>query len=421
MSESRIFREKNAVLFRGAFGLEELHRPLAGIHQAIQDAGYSDLILDFSECEAAFPAPMLAICAQVAKLRHAQIDVSLLLPKEEKLRRLFQNANWAHFLAPKDYDPSTFRGYTQIPATQYASSADQAKAVNRIANAILGAIPEIARSDFAALEWSINELTDNVLVHAQSPLGGFVQVSTFQRNKKRIAFIVADAGIGILSSLREGHPEITSDLDALDKAIREGVTRDTSVGQGNGLFGSYQICSHSKGFFQLESGHGKLCFNERAGLRVSTERVPYDGTLVVVEINFSVPHLLEEALKFGGKAHRPVDHVELRYEDPSADRIVFRVADETTSFGSRVAGTPMRTKLMNLARMCPTQPILVDFTDVALVSSSFADELIGKLFIELGPTAFMSRFRLIGATPTVQQLIDRAISQRLTVGSAANL
>lgn len=416
MAESRIFRSNNSIVFQGSFGLQELHRPLAGIHQAIQQAGYTDLVLDFTDCEAAYPAPMLAICAQVSKLRYAQIDVSLVLPKDAKLRRLFGNANWAHLLAPKEHDPSTFRGYTQVPATRYSTPDEQSKAVNRIVNAILGAIPDIERSDFAALEWAISELTDNVLVHSQSPIGGLVQVSTFQRNKKRVAFIVADAGMGIPTTLRGGHPEITSDVDALDKAIREKVTRDKSIGQGNGLFGSYQICSHSRGFFQVDSGYGKLYFKERTGLHVNLERVPYDGTLVVAEIDFSIPHLLEEALQFGGKRHRPLDYVETHYEDPDAERVIFKVAEESNSFGSRVAGTPLRNKLTNLARMCSGQQIIVDFSDVALVSSSFADEFIGKLFVELGPMAFMGRFKLVGVSPTVQQLIDRAISQRLTVG-----
>lgn len=420
MASSRIFRKDNTLLFQGSFGLAELHRPLAGLHQAVQQAGYTDLILDFSDCDAAFPGPMLAICAQVARLRHSHIDVSLILPKHGDLKRLFLNANWAHILAPRYHDPSNFRGYTQVPATLYATPQEQYQAVNRIVNAILGAIPDIGRNDFAALEWAINEITDNVLVHSQSPIGGLVQVSTFQRNRKRVSFIVADAGIGIPASLKGGHPEITSDVDALDKAIREGVTRDKSIGQGNGLFGSYQICSHSKGFFQVDSGHGKLRFDGKAkhGLTVTTENVPYDGTLVVAEIDFSVPDLLEEALQFNGRKHSPVDFVEMHYESPTAEQVIFKVSAESNSFGSRIAGTPLRTKLTNLARMCPNQQIIIDFSDIALISSSFADELVGKLFVEQGPLAFMSRFKMAGISPTVQQLIDRAISQRIATGLA---
>jgi len=144
--------------------------------------------------------------------------------------------------------------------------------------------------------------------------------------------------------------------------------------------------------------------------------VPYEGTLVVAEIDFSVPDLLQEALKFNGRMHEPTDYVELHYEDAEAHRVIFKVADEANSFGSRVAGRPLRNRLSNLARMCHPQQVIIDFSNVALVSSSFADELIGKLFVEFGPIEFMTRFRLVNVSATVQQLIDRAISQRVANG-----
>jgi hypothetical protein len=152
MAGSRVFREYNTLLIQGSFGLQDLHLLLAKLHQAVQVAGFPDVVLDFSKCEAAFPSSMLALCAQVAKRRRQQIEVSLILPSEDDLRRLFLNANWAHFLSPEEHGPSTFRGYTQVPATLYTSDDEQHKAVNRIVNAILGAIPEIARKDFAALD-----------------------------------------------------------------------------------------------------------------------------------------------------------------------------------------------------------------------------------------------------------------------------
>jgi hypothetical protein len=262
----------------------------------------------------------------------------------------------------------------------------------------------------------VNEITDNVLVHSESSIGGLVQLSTLQRARKRVEYIVADAGVGIPRTLRQTHPELSSDADALDHAIREGVTRDKSIGQGNGLFGSYQICSHSKGLFQLESGHGKLSFTDQTGLRVTSETVPIEGTLVVAQINFSVPHLLEEALKFGGKPHVPIDFVETHFEHPDREEVVFVMQREMQSFGSRVAGTPVRNKLLNLVRMCPGQRIIIDFSDIPLVSSSFADEVLGKLFMELGPITFTQRFEFRNVSSTIQQLLDKAIAQRMLNG-----
>lgn len=416
MSDARIYRNGNRLIFEGQFLLSDLLRPLVGLHQAVQDAGYSDLVIDFSRCTAAFAGPMLALCAQIMRLRAARVDTELILPADDKLARLFRNANWAHFIEPRNYPPSEFRGHTQVPATHFNNADEQQRAVNKIINAILGAIPDLDRRELSALEWSVNEVTDNVLNHAQSPIGGLVQVSTFQRLRKRVEYIVADAGIGIPTTLRSTHPLLSSDAAALEQAIREGVTRDKSVGQGNGLFGSYQICSHSNGFFQLESGYGKLMFTDRDGLRIGTERVPYEGTLVAAQIDFSVPRLLEEALSFGGKVYQRTDYVELRYEQHGSEDLVFKVAEESPSFGSRVAGAPIRKKLLNLAHMCPGRKIVLDFNDVPLVSSSFADEVVGKLFAELGPLTFMQRFEMKNIEHTVRQLVDRAIAQRMAAG-----
>ena len=69
---------------------------------------------------------------------------------------------------------------------------------------------------------------------------------------------------------------------------------------------------------------------------------------------------------------------------------------------------------MNLLNAEPTKPLLLDWTGVPLVSSSFADELIGKLFVSLGPLAFSARVRNIGMDAMVPGLIDKAIMQRGT-------
>jgi anti-sigma regulatory factor (Ser/Thr protein kinase) len=341
-------------------------------------------------------------------------DISLEIPKDLKLRRLFINANWAHLIDPRQYDPSHFRGYTQIPATQYKNAEEQQVAVSNIVNAILGAVRDLSRADFAAFEWSVNEITDNVLTHAESPIGGLIQVSTFQRDKKIVQYIVADAGRGIPATLRHTHPQFTSDIEALERAIREGVTRDASIGQGNGLFGSYQICSHCKGRFQVESGHAKLTYSDRDGLQVRNENIPFAGTLVVASIDFSEPGLLEEALKFGGEQYTPTDFVETHYEVSDSKQIIFILSDEAVSFGTRPAGTPIRNRLSNLVSMARGSKVVVNFRDVPLVSSSFADEVFGKLFVEIGPLSFMQSFEFQEISPTVRKLIDRAISQRMS-------
>ena len=411
-----ITRSDNKIKVVDSFDVQDFHFLLTILHTAVSKIGYKEVFLDFEDCTSAFPTSMLATCAQVMNYRRSGINLRLLLPRNPNLSRLFINTNWAYLIDPQTYPQSNFRGYTQVPATQYSDSDQQRDAVNRIVNAILGAIPDMERNDFAAFEWSINEITDNVLTHSQSLIGGLVQVSTFQKNKKIVKFIVADAGVGIPNTLRETHPHLTSDSEALDKAIREGVTRDKSLGQGNGLFGSFQICSHCNGTFQVDSGHGKLLYTEKQGLHIRSQNIPFAGTLVAGSIDFSKPHLLEEALKFGSKQYSPIDFVETKYESYGPGKIVFVMKDEAGSFGSRLAGTPVRNKLLNLYKMSDSTKISVDLAGIPIISSSFADEVFGKLFVELQPIVFMQRFEIVNTMQTVRHLIDRAIAQRMVVG-----
>ncbi len=411
-----ISRLDNRIIINGEFGIAHFHRFLATLHTAIEKLGYEDLIVDFSQCIAAFPGPMLAICSQVIEARDRGIAVHLVLPVAGKLANLFRNANWAYLINPESYRRSTFQGYTHVPATTFAAPAEQAGAVSSIIDVILGALDGVSRADFAAIEWSLNEITDNVLTHSTAKHGGIVQVATFQKSRRRGEFVVCDAGIGIPRTLRETRTDITSDAHALERAVREGVTRDKSIGQGNGLYGSFEICRVSGGYFQVNSGNAHLAYDPKRGLVVRNEAIPYHGALIVSCVDCSRPGVLGEALKFAGEIHHPIDHVELRYEGDDGGGC-FRMRDESESTGSRAAGTPVRIKLTNLLGMLKNNRILIDFDGVPIVSSSFADEVFAKLFVELGPMAFMRSFEFVIASATVQALIDRAIEQRTKAGT----
>jgi len=406
-----IERQGNAISVAGAIKDSTYKRLLATIHGATEKAGYSEIVLDASEVARAYPSVMLAICSQVVALRDSGIYTSLHLPTDTKMRRLFLNANWAYLVDPRRYDPTGFKPVSRLPATQFRSSAEQRSVVNRVVESLLESMDDIDRSQFAAFEWAINEITDNVLVHSRSTVGGFVQVSLPKLGEKMLEFDVCDPGVGIPVTLREGHPEIKSDTEALDRAIREGVTRDRNLGQGNGLYGTYQVCCLSGGEFRICSGWANLAHSSQQTLRISSDQIPLSGALVVCRVDFSKKGVLEKALKFGGAVHQPVDYLDTHYTDDHG-RVHFRLAQEASSFGSRAAAEPVRQRLENLMRLQPEERVIIDFEFVPLVSSSFADELVGKLFISLGPLTFMRRVELRNANEIVARLVDRAVLQR---------
>lgn len=413
-------RDGNSIFISGYLKEGDYKKVLAAVHQAAAIAGYNELAIDFSDCHTASPGCMLPICAAISSLRANHHSTEIRLPINDRLRRLFINANWAHLLAPRSFDPATRVIAGQVPATKFSTAEDQQATVNRLIEALLSSTTGLSRQEFQAIEWVLNEITDNVLNHAQSNIGGLVQLSVLERVQRVVELVVADPGIGIPESLRSTRPNL-SDLDSIDMAIREGVTRDTTVGQGNGLFGTFQICDKSGGRLRIDSGHGSLTYSADAGVHLRNEYVPFEGTVIDAQVGLGVQGAFGLALAFGGRTHTPVDLIESRYESETGPQILFVLSQETTSFGSRIAARPVRTKLKNLLEMCPGQRVQVDFQGVRIVSSSFADEVFGRLFVELGPISFMGRLEFVGLDQTVRLLIDRAISQRAVTDLGARL
>jgi len=82
-----------------------------------------------------------------------------------------------------------------------------------------------------ALTSAVAEMVDNVWLHSSADGPGLV---AYQIRRRKLAFCVADLGVGVLSSLKRNpeHRHLASSMDALQKAIQPGVS---SHADGNGL------------------------------------------------------------------------------------------------------------------------------------------------------------------------------------------
>ena len=397
----------NSIIFNASPNAHHIQDIASGFYTLCVKRGYKDIVLDFSRCTNVFENVMLptACLARFYLVEH-NVDIEIKLPTSDKLRALFHNSNWQHLISPRHFDKTTYSKGVHVPALQYTNGAEQHEAVDNVMSAVLASLDGLTRGNLKALEWSISEITDNVLNHAQSKIGGFVQVSTFGE-KGTVEFIVADMGIGISRSLKINDPK-----RALEQAVKEGVTRDKDSNAGNGLFGSLQVATMSGGQFQLHSGNASLIANEDR-VQFYKHRPLYPGVVVIAKINCMKEGLLEKALRFKGEPYLPAyDYVEAKYEKAQAGVLEFRISEEVDSLGSREAAKTVKTKLLNLVTMNPESEVHVDFSDVYVVSSSFADEVFGKIFHELGPVQFMNKIRLVNIDKTIRGLLDRAIVQR---------
>jgi len=80
---------------------------------------------------------------------------------------------------------------------------------------------------------------------------------------------------------------------------------------------------------------------------------------------------------------------------------------------TRRGGQRVRQQLENLLES--SESVTVDFDGIEVISSSFADEVFGRLFVKLGPRTFTKRILLTNVNQDIDGLIDLAIDQRWRV------
>lgn len=113
---------------------------------------------------------------------------------------------------------------------------------------LLHSPPEQAK----AINYTISELVRNVFEHAVARDGAVVCAQYYQKTR-RVAIGVADAGIGLLESLKVRHA-VDSHSKAIELALTPGVTGGTKENMGAGLFFIKAIAKVNREFFVVYSG-----------------------------------------------------------------------------------------------------------------------------------------------------------------------
>lgn len=405
----------NVLAFSGSVSGDPLP-VLAALHTIIVKQRYEDIILDFEQAtfvSAPFILPIVMMCR---RYRLDNIDFELILPSLQAGARLMQNTDWAHLIEPEKYGSMAGANLRNLSATAFVNAAQSHEAVDFSIRVMMGMVSGLDRNRISALQWAIDEVVDNVLNHAGSPVGGILQVMTYPK-RRQIEFYVCDAGVTIPQSLRSSAYGFNNDAIALRESINEGVTKNKQTNRGNGLYGTFRCCEVSGGEFDILSGRVALhnrpaSRHQSAYTNVRTSAIPFNGTFVRACISWDYHRLLEDALVFKGKAHVPSFDIIEKYYEADDDSILFKANEESPSFGTREAGREARTKAENLMNNYSV-PVTFDFRDVNVISSSYADEVFGKLLLEVGTDKFNVLCRFTNLNRTVKLLIDRAVRQRL--------
>lgn len=113
------------------------------------------------------------------------------------------------------------------------------------------------------------------------------------------------------------------------------------------------------------------------------------------------------------ESHVPSD---IRYEDKVDEEncLHFLLTSEASGFGTRIAGERVRNKVLNhLKRIDTPSAVNIDFSGISMISSSFADEFLGKMLAELGFFRFTKTIFLSNVSEVIEPIINRSVAQRM--------
>lgn len=280
---------------------------------------------------------------------------------------------------------------------------------------VIGFVEEISKQTVCqegvieGLEWCLNEVMDNVLQHS-STLNGYV-MGQIHRSTQHIAFCIYDSGQGIFNSLHNSKHAPRNPTDAITLAVKEGITRDSAIGQGNGLWGLHNIVRENSGVLAITSNSASYMLRQdeiKTFKSLPTISRALGSATIDFQIDFDKGISLPKAL-----GSRPIN---LRLEALEDDKgnISYKVSERTSGTGTRQSGERMRNEIINIYR--ETERLIeIDFQGISVISSSFADELIGKLIAEYGLYGFMQIFKLKNMNDIVQSIVNRSVSQRMVV------
>ena len=93
--------------------------------------------------------------------------------------------------------------------------------------------------------------------------------------------------------------------------------------------------------------------------------------------------------------------------------VEFKFIDYGTDFGTTDMGQKLRQKL--LALISTGEKVVLDFTDVNVVSNSFADECIAKLLLEMSLDELKQHTTFRGLNPLAERSVLVALQRRYRV------
>jgi anti-sigma regulatory factor (Ser/Thr protein kinase) len=366
-------------------------------------------IIDFSQSKRLFPNFAVPLAAAIRYFESVGKNLRVVGQTEDVIRK--------HISSPLTIDQFV---RFQTPLTDTVWEYRSEKEAGEICQRFIEVLTEKIKCEAGVIDtlnWCLYEVLDNVFQHSHAK-SGFVMMQ-FHKNRY-CAITVSDTGRGIHKSM------VTSSIvdrnrvrfagDAIEYALEQGVTSKGNLNQGNGLFGLRKAVMINGGRLSVKSGRGIWSLRDGA-VEVDTdediwtlEPENHQGTTVDWQLDCANPVSIGEAL---GRA----DYESGLLESIEIDFGYYRVppSEVEAYVGSRALGAEFRNIISNYLS-AGAKHLVLDLSQIGVVSSSFADEVVGKLVVEMGELKFRQTVFFENVSDTNRLLIERAIQLRQETG-----
>ena len=398
-SASQITKEDNELIFKNLSDPRTIDEFIQILNESIQQS-QNRFILNFKAVERAFPNVCTPLSGIIKNLSGKGFQFEFYY-----LSDYLKTVSLNYPLRVSEH-PELVAGRSLSKIWRFESLSDINALVNSFRDSLLQNIVA-EKGVLEGFEWSINEVLDNVLQHSTCDFG--YVMGQFMPATKRFAFCVFDTGQGIYNSLIQSIHKPATPSAALELAVQEGITGDKAIGQGNGLWGLKQIITDNSGQLTITSNGARYSFiNRKARLSSVIPQLAFDnGCTVDFQLDYSKEISISKALH----GHEPTNYLVESLENDFG-QITIKLIEKESGTGTRPSGVQIRNEVINIYKQTG-RPIALDFIGLPVIASSFADELIGKLFIEFGFFGFNNIIKLKNMNPTVQAIVQRSVAQRM--------
>jgi anti-sigma regulatory factor (Ser/Thr protein kinase) len=235
--------------------------------EGIDDSGYE---------ESKWIEPVFVVALK-AKLEDESINYRL---RNSYLSNMFNNK----------YNPNT----SYSPIEQIINRGENIdKVAKQLSSVMLKNYSDLSEEDRKDLNdylfYLFTEMMNNVVDHSKSSVGGFAMAQYYEKNRK-IQFAIADRGIGFLENVKLKSPNISNEIEAIEKALEKGFTATSQTIYGHernagfGLYAMTRIIENVKGQFVIISNNGLYRYNtETNTIERKILNTPYKGVIVAFE------------------------------------------------------------------------------------------------------------------------------------------